>query len=146
MLPDRPEVVPYYDLDLGRDAPAAHDAHPWSQPVPTPKKKAEERLRQDKRDLESIKDQGKATARAEKTEEKVEKKKQKKQKRYAGRGVTRSSEDETSSRHWKKAKPVEFMDHKEKEKVSEPEKKADTHAIEPKKPKGAKIISEDPDD
>ena len=44
--------------------------------------------------------------------------------------MTRSSEDETSSRHWKKAKPVEFMDHKEKE--SEPEMKADTHAIEPK--------------
>ena len=36
------------------------------------------------------------------------------------------------------------MDHKEK--VSEPEKKADTHGIKPKKPKDAKIISEDPDD
>lgn len=45
ILPDRPEVVPYYDLDLGHDSPAAHDAHPWSQPVPTPKKQAEERLK-----------------------------------------------------------------------------------------------------
>ena len=99
--------MPYYDLDLGRDSPAAHDAHAWSQPVPTPQKVAKERLKEDKRDLESIKDQSKAQAKAEKTVEKVEKKKQKKQKKYAGRGVTRSSEDVPSSRHWKKAKPLE---------------------------------------